>query len=78
MQLVRAKSGYNKIGAIDDRVFMIDIQLRKGGFLVRFVDTINMKRYEAFYNSRSRFDEEWELYCNSIYDVKKFKNLIYE
>jgi hypothetical protein len=37
-----------------------------------------MKRYEAFYNSRSRFDEEWELYCNNIYDVKKFKGLIYE
>lgn len=62
MQLVRAKSGKNKLDIYDNRPLALEeIELKEKGFIARFRDLVSNQRYEAFYSGRPHFDKEWDI-----------------
>lgn len=74
MQLVRAKTAYNKIGIYDNRPLALEeIELRDKGFTAHFRDLTNNKRYEAYYSGRPHFNKEWDICCLKLgEDVKQY------
>lgn len=68
MNLVRAKTAYNKMEVEDSRAFVVDnIVLKEKGFTACFTDLLTGLSKNLAYGSRELFDKEWEI-CYNIID----------
>lgn len=61
MIYARAKTANNKLEVMDNRVFVIHIELLERGFMVTFTDIKEGKKHNVAYASRPDFDKEWIL-----------------
>lgn len=79
VEIVRAKNNKNKLGVMDNRPFVIEVDVCRDGVLVSFYDILGEIRKKKILKYREivNFTEEWEFIDSLNYSIKYFDLINY-